>query len=355
MGTYKDKIYKLLTKHPGLSAEQISKKGQVGDRTYVSKNLATLIAEKKVRKEKHGREVKYFVCDIVVALEENLNLIGLREDEIWAKLRQGTSFLDDLSEQAENILYFAFTEMLNNAIDHSRSGVGYAKIWLEDGKLKFIVQDKGIGVFRNVMSKKHLPSEVVAAQELIKGKLTTAARRHSGEGIFWTSKIADRFTLRSYNYELVVDNSLQDYTIKALEEKFIGTEVYFEVAKDTQKSIRQLFREYTFDEEHLTLDTTSIPINLFQEGDIWISRSQAKKVLAGLTRYKKIILNFAGVDVIGQAFADEIFRVFNISHPEIELEPINMSDSVKLMVEHAQNDPTGRAASPTSHATSRSH
>lgn len=342
METYKDKIYKLLLKHPGLSAEQISTKGKVGDRTYVSKNLAALISEGKVRSEKHGREVKYFVCDTVIALEENLKLVGLQEDEIWAKVRKTTDFLNDLSEQAENILYFAFTEMLNNAIDHSRSGVGYVKIWLENSKLKFIVRDKGIGVFRNVMAKKHLTSEVDAMQELIKGKLTTAARRHSGEGIFWTLKIADRFELRSYGYELVVDNTITDYTMKVIEAKIVGTEVYFEIDKDTDKSIRQLFRDYTFDKEHLTLDTTSIPINLFTEGDIWISRSQAKKILSGLTRYKKIIFNFAGVDVIGQAFADEIFRVFNIAHPDIQLEAINMSDSVRIMVEHARNDDTGR-------------
>lgn len=342
METYKDKIYNILSKYPGLSAEQISERGEVGDRTYVSKNLATLMTEGRVRSEKHGREVKYYICDTMIGLEENLNLVGLREDEIWTKLRKTTNFLDDLSEQAENILYFAFTEMLNNAIDHSKSGVGYIKIWLEEHKLKFIVRDKGIGVFRNVMTKKHLATEVEAAQELIKGKLTTAARRHSGEGIFWTSKIADRFMLKSYGYELAVDNSIDDYTMKVSDESLIGTEVYFEIAQDTNKSIRQLFREYTFDNEHLTLDTTSIPINLFQEGDIWISRSQAKKVLAGLTRYKKIIFNFAGVDVIGQAFADEIFRVFNIEHPEIQLEAINMSDSVRLMVEHAKNDRTGR-------------
>lgn len=342
MKTYKDKIYDTLVKHPGLSAEQISQRGGVGDRTYVSKNLALLVAAGKVRAEKQGREVKYYVCDVKIGLEENLNLVGLHEDEIWTKIRKSTDFLDGLSERAENILYFAFTEMLNNAIDHSHSGVGYVKIWLEDGKLKFVVQDKGVGVFYNVMTKKKLPDEVRAAQELIKGKLTTAPRRHSGEGIFWTSKIADRFALKSYGYELVVDNALEDYTMVALEKAFVGTEAYFEVAANTDKSIRKLFREYTFDEEHLTLDTTTIPVNLFQEGDIWISRSQAKKILAGLTRYKKIIFNFAGVDVIGQAFADEIFRVFNIAHPEIELEATNMSDSVRIMVEHARNDVTGR-------------
>ena len=340
--TYKEKIYKILLKTPNLSAEQISQRGNVGDRTYVSKLLAELIAEHRVAQTQDGRNVKYHVSDIVIALEENLNLIGLREDEIWTKVRKGTTFLNDLSENAENILYFAFTEMLNNAIDHSRSGVGYVKIWLEDDKLKFVVKDNGVGVFKNVMVSRHLPSEVDAAGELVKGKLTTQPGWHSGEGIFWTSKVADLFSLKSYGYELVIDNGLKDYAIKEVDPSLIGTEVYFEVSKDTGKSLQLIFRDFSFDHNKLTLDTTIIPVKLFEGGEIWISRSQAKKILAGLERYKKIIFDFAGIEVIGQAFADEIFRVFNIAHPDIILEPINMSETVRMMVARAVNDTTGR-------------
>lgn len=344
MMTVKEKIYEILVKEPGLSAIEMSGRGGLGDRTYVSKMLAELIDERKVRAEKTGRNVKYYVIDKTVALEENLELKGLHEDEIWEKVRKGTDFLKDLSENAENILYFAFTEMLNNAIDHSRSGVGYAKIWMENDKLKFIVKDSGIGVFRNVMAKRSLTSEVEAMQELVKGKLTTQPMFHSGEGIFWTSKVADRFSLKSYDYGLIIDNRIGDYTLEKLlkDEKILGTEVYFEIEKTTAKSLQKLFRDFSFDHQKLTLDTTVIPVKLFEEGDIWISRSQAKKVLAGLEKYKKIIFDFTGIKVIGQAFADEIFRVFNIQHPEIELEAINMNESVELMVERARNDKTGR-------------
>lgn len=342
MATYQEKIYDLLSRTPGLSAQQISEKAQVGDRSYVSKKLAALKKAGRVRSEKHGRRVVYFVSDKVVALEENLNLVGLKEDEIWQKVRQSTNFLQDITENAENILYFAFTEMLNNAIDHSRSGVGYVKIWLADDRLKFIVKDNGVGVFKNVMVNRKIGNEIDAARELIKGKLTTQPGWHSGEGIFWTSKVADKFSLESYGYKLTLDNLLDDYTIKKLNTSLIGTKVYFEIAKTTQKSLQTLFRDFSFDRQKLSLDTTVIPVKLFDEGEIWISRSQAKKLLSGLEKYKKIIFDFAGIEVIGQAFADEIFRVFNILHPEIVLEPINMSDSVKLMVAHAQNDSTGR-------------
>ncbi|MBR3353186.1 DUF4325 domain-containing protein [Candidatus Saccharibacteria bacterium] len=342
MTTVKEKIYQILFKHPGLSAIQLGEKTALGNRTYISKNLAELIKENRVRSEKNGRNVTYYVSDKIIALEENLNLIGLKEDEIWTKVRKTTTFLNDLTENAENILYFAFTEMLNNAIDHSRSGVGYVKIWLEDDELKFIVKDNGVGVFKNVMISRKIDNEPDAARELIKGKLTTQPGWHSGEGIFWTSKIADRFSLKSYDYELIVDNTINDYTIQKTERPTIGTEVTFEIAKNTDKSLQKLFRSFSFDHQTLSLDTTVIPVKLFNEGEIWISRSQAKKLLTGLDQYKKIIFDFAGIEVIGQAFADEIFRVFSIHHPDIELEPINMSDSVKLMVSHAQHDPTGR-------------
>ena len=342
MKTFKEKIYDYLLKNPNSSAEKISKNEKLGNRTYVSKLLAELIEEEKVAKHRKGRNILYAVSDNKTALEENLNLKGLSENDIWEKVRKTTDFLSSLSENAENILYFGFTEMLNNAIDHSRSGVGYVKIWLEDKKLKFIVKDNGIGVFKNVMVKQNLSSEPDAARELIKGKLTTQPLFHSGEGIFWTSKVSDNFSLTSYSYKLILDNSLEDYSIEKIESPLIGTEVYFEISKDTTKSLQKLFRDFSFDHEKLTLDTTVIPVKLFEEGDIWISRSQAKKVLVGLNRYRKIIFDFSGINVIGQAFADEIFRVFNIAHPEIELEAINMSESVALMVAHARNDSTGR-------------
>ena len=344
MMTIKEKLYGVLIKNPGLSAQELGSCVGTDNRTYVAKLLSELRDEGKVEARKTGRNVKYFVIDGVVALEENLKLKGLHEDEIWEKVRKGTDFLRGLSENAENILYFAFTEMLNNAIDHSRSGVGYVKIWNEEGKLRFVVRDKGVGVFRNVMAKRSLETEIDAARELIKGKLTTQPMFHSGEGIFWTSKVADEFMLSSYDYRLTVDNLIEDYTIEKVEkdERVLGTEVRFTIAQDTAKSLQKLFREFSFDHQKLTLDTTVIPVKLFEEGDVWISRSQAKKVLTGLEKYKKILFDFSGIKVVGQAFADEIFRVFNIQHPEIVLEAINMTESVELMVERARNDETGR-------------
>lgn len=43
------------------------------------------------------------------------------------------------------------------------------------------------------------------------------------------------------------------------------------------------------------------------------------------------MLDFAGIEDIGQAFADELFRVYALAHPQLELVPLNMTAQVERM------------------------
>ena len=49
----------------------------------------------------------------------------------------------------------------------------------------------------------------------------------------------------------------------------------------------------------------------------------AKRLLTRLELVKVVGFDFEGVETIGQAFADQIFRVFANEHPGIELVPYN--------------------------------
>jgi len=338
------KILEILKTAPSpLSASELNQNGQLGERTYISHTLTKMVTAGKIVRQKSGRQVFYFLPNFLIALEKNLELKNLHEDEVWRSALENSEFKALLSERAENILFFSFTEMLNNAIEHSRSSVGYVKIWQEGDNFHFLVEDKGIGIFRNFMSKKRLKTEEIAIGELIKGKQTTSPRRHSGEGIFWTSKIADELIITSFDYQLMINNNIGDYAIKKLDQpdQFFGTRVYFTLDRNTKKSLQQLFKTYALNNSTFGFDTTSIPIKLFESGDIWISRSQAKRILENLDQYQKIIFDFKGVDVAGQGFIDEIFRVFRHSHPKIILEPINMSETIKILVRRALHDRTG--------------
>jgi hypothetical protein len=68
-----------------------------------------------------------------------------------------------------------------------------------------------------------------------------------------------------------------------------------------------------------------------------ISRSQAREVLLGLEKFNKIIFDFDKILEVGQAFADEIFRVFKNKYPDIQIQTEHMNQAVSFMVQRAQN------------------
>ena len=319
-----------------MSALQLSELPGVGSRTYVSKILAKLVGEKKIYLRKEGRNVYYRTTEMV-AIDKKFATKGLQEEMIWGEICKDASFFLAVSEQARDILAFAFLEMVNNAIDHSRSGVVQVRVWKELGKLKFIVRDFGVGIFQNLIEKKGLSDDNDAVRVLLQGKTTTDPKRHSGEGIFWTSKIADKMIFKSGETKLTIENVIGDFAIERLCERILGTEVYFEIEENTGRSLSKLLHRYSFDHEKLALDTTMVPIKLFDVGGVWISRSQARKILNGLSKFKKVEFDFKGVDLIGQGFADEIFRVYQRSHPGMVLEGKNMNGTVALLVERAKN------------------
>ena len=63
-----------------------------------------------------------------------------------------------------------------------------------------------------------------------------------------------------------------------------------------------------------------------------ISRAQAKRVLGRIDQFKSVIFDFKGIDFIGQAFADQIFRVWANAHPDVECDVIGAAPDVKKMI-----------------------
>lgn len=195
----------------------------------------------------------------------------------------------------------------------------------------FIIRDRGYGIFRRIKNSFGLESEAAAVEHLLKGKQTTAPQAQGGQGIFFTSKIADVLRIRSGRYELTFDNAIHDIRL-ASTRPLIGTRVEFHIRKQTRKRLDKLFRDYA--NEDFEFDRTRLPIILLRKTG-GISRSQARRLTIGLDKFDRIILDFEGVKEIGQGFTDELFRVFKQRHPSIVLEPIHMSPAVEFMVRRA--------------------
>lgn len=259
-------------------------------------------------------------------LEEHLALDDIDHTALYLSLK----------DNVRSIFNYTFSEMLNNAIDHSFSNDVVVEVKKEEEYLVFVVEDHGIGVFRNIQKKKKLTSELEAIQDLLKGKTTTQPQAHSGEGIFFTSKISDKFVLESFGLRLVVDNEIGDIFLGENIEKNEGTRVTFKIALKTKKHLVDIFRKYQSNQETMAFDKTEVKIKLYTMGTVHISRSQARRVLAGLEKFKYVVLDFDKVPMIGQGFADEIFRVYKIKHPEINITFVNANEAVKFMIERVE-------------------
>jgi hypothetical protein len=117
-----------------------------------------------------------------------------------------------------------------------------------------------------------------------------------------------------------------------------GTAVFMEITNNASRTTREVFDRFTSGDD-FGFTKTTIPVRLAKYGDEQlISRSQAKRLLARIDRFKVVLFQFDKVDTIGQAFADEVFRVFVNAHPDIELYALRTSPSVERMIRHVAGD-----------------
>jgi len=305
---------------------------------YLSTILREMVAAGNLLKEGGGRYTTYLLPKYADLLSNSYHKKvknGQQDEfEISQEIIRTTRFLQLLKPNLKRIFDYAFTEMLNNAFEHSQSKFVSIEVLKSGDNLIFTIIDNGVGVYKNVQAKKHLASELEAMQEILKGKTTTMPTEHSGEGIFFTSKVSDVFILESYGLKLRVDNLIQDIFYEEVSDKFHGTKVTFIVALDSTRTTDGVFLQYVRDPEEGDFDKTVIRVKLYVGGSIYISRSQARRIMDGLAdKFKTIILDFDKVSTVGQAFADEVFRVFKIKHPEIEVIPINANEAITFMID----------------------
>ncbi|MFA5776947.1 MAG: DUF4325 domain-containing protein [Parcubacteria group bacterium] len=352
-----EKIIEIAKQKGTIKTREIAKEFGVS-RQYASRLLAELVTSGKLIKIGSTAKAIYAFPDyakkhleiLPFKISKTFQNKNLEEHQVLNRIESDLPTIVQQKENVRNIFTYAFSEMLNNAIEHSSTEKIIVSVSIKDKLLTFIIDDFGVGVFRNIMKKRNLKSELEAIQDLLKGKTTTMPSSHSGQGIFFTSRAGEEFILDSYGYRLIVNNQVKDtflQEIKGKAKQKKGTRVTFKLSTESEKHLRETFDEFAnIDEEsNFGFDKTEIKIKLFIRGGVHISRSQARRVLVGLNNFKVIVFDFDKVPMIGQAFADEIFRVFHNKYPDIKLQAINMSEAVKFMVDRVEgNNPRNQDA-----------
>jgi anti-sigma regulatory factor (Ser/Thr protein kinase) len=309
-------------------------------RTYVHRLLQQMENEGTLRLVGKANQARYVYADkasLDRALSSQLSFHSvlpnehLEEDRVLARIRAETGIFHGMRENIARIVDYGFSEMLNNAIEHSESVMVDVRMARSPSRITFTVVDRGIGILRNIMRTRNLGSEQEAVQDLLKGKQTTMPDRHSGEGIFFTSRVADGFTIRSSDKKILFDNLIPDVFFRTVRQTK-GTRVDFWIALDSPRQLTDVFREFAG--EQMTFDRTRVSIALYSAEPGYVSRSQARRLLSGLESFREIVLDFARVKFVGQAFADEIFRVWKTRYPGITIRVENASPDVQAMLSH---------------------
>lgn len=310
-------------------------------RAYINNFFQELQNEGKIVLIGKGRGAKYVIADKekiqkikkgLVSIRKKIKNQDLSEDTILEQIERDTGIFVGLNKNVASILNYGFTEMLNNAIEHSQSDEIEIRFKRKENIIQFEVIDFGIGIFNNIMQKKQLKNELEAIQDLLKGKQTTMPREHSGEGIFFTSKIAGNFVILSSNKKLTFNNIIEDIFVQDIKYKK-GTKIIFAVSEESDVKIEDIFNEYSGDT--FEFDKTKVSVRLYKMGDVYISRSQARRIMVGLDKFNLITLDFKHIYTVGQSFADEIFRVWQNYHPNIKIEIVNTNDNIDFMINRA--------------------
>ena len=303
-------------------------------RQAVNKHLRRLLDEGALRRSGNTRASVYRLApllewDRLFEIES-----GMAEDVIWTRYIRDV--LGDLPNNVLAIWQYGFTEMFNNAIDHSDGSTIGVQIKRTAAATEMLISDDGYGIFRKIQEAMGLLDERHSILELSKGKLTTDPKHHTGEGIFFSSRMFDLFDILSggvfFSHKF---GDTKDWILENSRSSS-GTSVWMNLGNHTARTDKKVFDEYSSGDDY-GFTKTVVPVKLAQYGeDQLISRSQARRLLARVELFKTVLFDFSDVETIGQAFADEIFRVFATQHPDIELHPISANSETSRMVARAR-------------------
>jgi anti-sigma regulatory factor (Ser/Thr protein kinase)/DNA-binding transcriptional ArsR family regulator len=327
-------ILEHLEKHPRDLAKVVAEHFGI-TRQAISKHLKRLSADHAIVESGQTRNRTYKLATLAEWDRAYEVTPTLAEDIVWRD--DVSKVIGDMPENVLALWHYGFTEMFNNALDHSVGTTIYVAIRRNAVATEMVVKDNGVGIFKKIQAEFGLLDERHAILELAKGKLTTDPKRHTGEGIFFSSRMFDQFDILSgavfftHKFE-----DADDWILERDKPGATGTFAWMKLNNHTSRTTTKIFDQYSSGDEY-GFTKTVVPVDLARYGnENLISRSQAKRLLARVELFKKVLFDFSDVSTIGQAFADEIFRVFATSHPGIELVPIHTNSDVKKVIDRAR-------------------
>ncbi len=294
--------------------------------------MKVLILDGKV--EAHGKtRDRYYALKPIVDHAVDLDITpSLEEDQVGRKhiYPHLTNFPRDTVEICE----YGFSQMMSNVIDHSRGDHCRIRITTTAQNVSLGIRDDGVGIFYKIKDQFGFENQRDSILELSKGKLTTDPDHHTGEGIFFTSRLFDKVIIASDGVRLRRKGPESSWEITESDSP-AGTAVRLSISTSSppSRTISDVFNRFSTDGHAHMFNRTEVPLILARfNSETLMSRSQARRVLRGLNAFEEVCLDFKGVPSIGQPFADEIFRIYRTEHEHVELNWMNANLDIEGMI-----------------------
>jgi len=262
-------------------------------------------------------------------------LHGLQEDIPWQR-----DFAPhfELPTHVARMVQHGFTELVNNAADHSGGSSVTVSLRQTPSHVQLLVSDDGCGVFDKICSAFDIADAQHAMLELSKGRLTSQPEMHTGRGLFFSSQLADVFDIHANGtaFQRRAWESTGWQPGRPMPRQ--GSSIYMAIALDTKRTLDQVMETWSLAGDGIEFDRTTINLRLLAgPGQALDSRAQARRVAARLPQFKRAEVSFEGVVDVGHGFTDELFRVFARAHTEVELVPTHMTPRIAALIKSAQN------------------
>ncbi len=322
--TIRQFILEQVDEHPH-DITQHTAKNFILTRQAVNLHLQRMVADGRLVRRGKTRKTRFFLAPIKTWRKHYSGQHS--ESDVWES--DILSQISDLPENALDIWRYCFTEMFNNAIDHSSGTRISVELNRTAVTVEIAIIDNGVGIFKKIQKAMKFSDVRDSALELAKGKFTTDPARHTGEGIFFTSRMLDGFDISSGGVYFTSESQI---------ERAKGTAIWMKLKNTSDRSRQNIYDAFASPENDYAFDRTVVPVKMAEhdKGDL-VSRSQAKRLLLRIDRFRTAVLDFENVDQIGQAFADEIFRVFASRHPGVDLQFVNANKQISNMIRRARN------------------
>jgi anti-sigma regulatory factor (Ser/Thr protein kinase) len=241
---------------------------------------------------------------------------SLDEDEVWQTYFAPAAAA--LPTNVAEIVRFGLCECLRNAADHSGASSATGRLRRNALTVEVSVADRGTGLFRRLDPLDPLR----AALEVAKGGATTDPTGRSGLGLESLARAFDTFSVWSGGHLLRRESVADEprWTLRELGGRVRGTTLSMTLGTRSRRTLAGSIACSSVEEAGIIGRRMEIPVPLALRGDgAPTTRLAARRLLARAESAREVVLDFAGIEAVGPAFADEVARVFPREHPQVRI------------------------------------